>query len=47
MSDTPISAFMKNAKNNPDKATAVFMDKQYTYRELDELTDKLVAKIYS
>ena len=47
MSDTPVSAFRKNAKNNPDKIAAVFMDKKYTYRELDELTDKLAAKIYT
>ena len=47
MSDTPVSAFRRNAKKNPDKVAAVFMEKQYTYRELDELTDKLAAKIYS
>ena len=50
VNDTPVSAFRKNAKKNPknpDKVAAVFMDKQYTYRELDELTDKLAAKIYS
>ena len=47
MNDTPVSAFRKNAAKNPDKVAAVFMDKQYTYRELDELTDRLAAKIYS
>ena len=46
MSDTPVSAFRRNAKKNPDKVATVFMDKQYTYRELDELTDRLAAKIY-
>ena len=47
MADTPVSALRRNAKNNPDKVAAVFRDKQYTYRELDELTDRLAAKIYS
>lgn len=28
MSDTPVSAFRRNAKKNPDKVAAVFMDKQ-------------------
>jgi len=47
INDTPVSAFRRNAKNNPGKVAAVFRDKQYTYRELDELTDRLAAKIYS
>lgn len=47
MAATPVSAFRRNAKNNPGKVAAVFRDKQYTYRELDELTDRLAAKIYS
>ena len=47
VNDTPVSAFRRNAAKNPDKVAAVFMDKKYTYRELDELTDKLAAKICS
>lgn len=47
MNDTPVSAFRKNVARNPGKVAAVFMDKQYTYRELDELTDRLAAKIYT
>ena len=44
--DTVVSAFRRNAKAQPDKAAAVFLDKTYTYRELDELTDRLAAKLY-
>ena len=44
--DTVVSAFRRSAKANPDKPAAVFRDKTWTYRELDELTDQLAAKLY-
>ncbi|MBO4915626.1 MAG: amino acid adenylation domain-containing protein, partial [Oscillospiraceae bacterium] len=44
--DTAVSVFRRNAKAQPDKEAAVFKDKSYTYRELDELTDALAAKLY-
>ena len=44
--DTAVSVFRKNAKAQPDKVAAVCRDKAYTYRELDELSDRLAAKIY-
>ncbi|MBR5394150.1 MAG: amino acid adenylation domain-containing protein [Bacteroidaceae bacterium] len=45
--DTVVSVFRRNAKNQPDKVAAVFKDKAYTYRELDKLTDQLAAKLYA
>ena len=33
-------------ETQPDKLAAVYKDKAYTYRELDELTDRLAAKIW-
>ena len=45
--DTVVSVFRRNAKTQPDKVAAVFKDKAYTYRELDELTDQLAAKLYA
>ena len=44
--DTVVTAFGRNARTQPDKTAAVFRDKAYTYRELDELTDRLAAKLY-
>jgi len=44
--DTAVTLFRKNAKTLPDKTAAVFKDKSYTYKELDELTDILASKIY-
>ena len=44
--DTAITVFKRNVKAQPDKTAAVYMDRSYTYRELDELTDRLAAKIY-
>ncbi len=44
--DTVVTAFRRNAKAHPDKVAAVFRDRTYTYRELDELTDRLAAKLY-
>ena len=45
--DTVVTVFRRNAKMQPDKVAAVFKDKAYTYRELDELTDRLAARIYA
>ena len=44
--DTAVSVFRRNAALWPDKVAAVYRDKEYTYRELDELTDRLAARIY-
>ena len=44
--DTAVSAFRRNARLQPDKTAAVYQDRRYTYRELDELTDRLAAKLY-
>ena len=44
--DTVVTAFRRNAKAQPDKTAAVFRDKAWTYRELDELTDRLAARLY-
>ena len=45
--DTVVSVFRRNAKAQPDKTAALFKEKAYTYRELDELTDRLAAKLYA
>ena len=44
--DTAITVFRRNAQENPDKTAAVYKDKSYTYRELDELSDRFAAGIY-
>lgn len=46
MNDTAVSKFKRNAAQFPDKVAAVFKEQSYTYKELDELTDRLAAKIY-
>lgn len=43
--DTVVTKFKKTAQAYPDKTAAVYRDKEYTYRELDELTDRLAAKL--
>lgn len=45
-SDTVVTRFKKNVQAQPDKTAAVYKDKAYTYRELDELTDRLAAKLW-
>ncbi len=45
--ETVLSLFQKAAKQYPDNVAAVFKEKKYTYRELDELTDKIGALIYN
>lgn len=44
--DTAVTVFRRNARAYPEKCAAVYQDKAYTYRELDELTDRLAAGIY-
>ncbi len=44
--DTVVSRFRHSVNTHPDKTAAVFKEKAYTYRELDELTDRLAAVIY-
>lgn len=44
--DTAVTVFKRNAMLWPDKTAAVYKDKSFTYRELDELTDSLAAKLY-
>lgn len=45
-SDTVVSAFRKQAAAHPDKTAAVYNEKTYTFRELDELTDRLAEIVY-
>ncbi len=44
--DTAVSLFRKQAAAHPDKTAAVYKDKEYTFSELDELTDRLAEIIY-
>ena len=44
--ETVLSLFRRTAKQFPDNTAAVFKDKKYTYRQLDELTDRIGALIY-
>ena len=44
--DTAVSVFKRNVKEMPDKTAAVYKDKAFTYKELDELSDILAIKIY-
>lgn len=46
MTDSVLTRFKKIVSAYPDKTAAVFKDKAYTYRQLDELTDSLAKKIY-
>ena len=47
MTDSVATRFKKMVAENPDKAAAVFKEKTYTYKELDDLTDRLASKIYT
>ena len=47
MTDSVATRFKKIVAENPEKAAAVFKEKTYTYKELDDLTDRLAAKIYA
>lgn len=44
--DTVVSLFQKQVQKHPDKTAAIYADKRYTYRQLDEATDRLAAVIY-
>lgn len=44
--ETVLSLFRKAAGLYPDNVAAVFGDKKYTYRQLDELTDSIGGLIY-
>ncbi|MBP5498855.1 MAG: amino acid adenylation domain-containing protein, partial [Muribaculaceae bacterium] len=46
MTDSVATRFKKIVAENPDKTAVVFKEKAYTYKQLDELTDSLAAKIY-
>ena len=43
---TVLSLFKKAAERYPDNVAAVFKDKKYTYKQLDELTDRIGGLIY-
>lgn len=44
--DSVITKFKKIAAQFPDKEAAVYKEKSYTYRELDQVTDRLAACVY-
>ena len=44
---TVLSLFRKAAAQYPDNVAGVYKDREYSYRELDELTDRIGALIYS
>lgn len=44
--ETVLSLFRRAAVQYPDNVAAVFNDRKYTYRELDELTDRIGGLIY-
>ena len=45
-SDTAVSLFRRQVEAHPDKEAAVYGSKRFTYRELDEETDRLASIIY-
>ncbi len=44
--DNAISRFQRMAQEQPDKLAAVYKEKAYTYKELDDLTDRLAGVLY-
>ena len=44
---TIVSLFRRQAKATPDKTAVVFKDKQFTYAELDEMSDRIASYIAS
>ena len=44
---TIVSLFAKQAKATPDNTAVVYKDKQYTYKEVDELSDRIAGFIAS
>jgi len=45
--ETVVSLFRRQVEQHPDNLAVVFQDKRYTYREVDELSDRLAAYIAS
>ncbi len=43
--DTVVKQFRKQAENYPDKTALVYLDKSFTYKELDEITDVLAKHL--
>ena len=43
---TVLSLFQRTARQYPDNIAAVYKEKKYSYRELDELTDRIGGYIY-
>ncbi len=44
---TIVSLFCKQAKATPDNIAVVYKDKQYTYKEIDEISDRIAGYIAS
>ena len=44
---TIVSLFAKQAKATPDNVAVVFKDRQYTYKEVDEISDRIAGFIAS
>lgn len=42
---TVIDLFRSQVKRNPEKTALVYLDTQYTYKQLDELTERLAKKL--
>ena len=45
-SETIVSLFRKQAAATPDNIALVYKDKHYTYREVDEISDRIAAYIH-
>ena len=46
-SQTIVSLFSQQAQNMPDKTALVFKDKRFTYKEVDEISDRIARYISS
>ena len=44
-SQTIVSLFAKQAKLVPDNVAVVYKDKHYTYKEVDEISDRIAAYV--
>ena len=42
---TIVSLFRKQVQETPDNLAVVYKDKQYTYRQVDEISDRIAAHI--
>ncbi|MBQ0002114.1 MAG: amino acid adenylation domain-containing protein [Treponema sp.] len=45
-SDTVVSLFKKQIKQNPDKIAATYKEKKYSFKKLDDITDYFAEYIY-